>query len=321
MPFEVIRPGKFCELLNESNGCIPCLRIDNPTLGKLDGETFPTPRVEVEPVESTPLSNALRLRRMSRRNKCAFAFTLARSVWQYYESNWMKLPWTHEDIHLLDDKSAASTEENDAYRTWRPYLSASFDNPGQEIPEYCNAEAVMHRYPKVLALGILLIEILQGSTVVPRNGNISFDAQGVNELYISSWMACRGILEHEETYPAYARAVEACLDSHLFAGVPCSSETNEGLEERRVILYQRVVVPLKNLLDGTGWSYKLDENKKNFLPQPTENPSISHSTFTIPADSAAVLRPEECTQPYVDGRLQHLDETASEAGLLGQLRT
>ncbi|KAL1617277.1 hypothetical protein SLS56_011048 [Neofusicoccum ribis] len=150
---------------------------------------------------------------------------------------------------------------------------AQFQKSDTDIPEFCDGESVMHKYPKVLALGILLIEIAKGEILEACRTLQRYDDSSTNEYFISAWSSLsNGVLGEDDDYTTYREAVKQCLDFDLFAEAPYlpgQSRPEKSLRERRAILYSKVVSPLKKLLEGTGWFSEIDEIKQEPHFQPT----------------------------------------------------
>ncbi|KAF4544496.1 uncharacterized protein LTHEOB_6066 [Lasiodiplodia theobromae] len=222
--------------------------------------------------ESIPLYQAFKTRSMSRKTRCILAYTLAKSVWQYYGSEWMKYPWTRENIHLLDDEMPQRGFSTRSY-LFRPYFAADFSGDTRSISEYIEGEMLWHRYPQVLALGILLIEVAKGKPFEIPGIPLDYSKDSINQYIKSAMIALEkdGLFEKkEDDFDSYRDAVESCLRFGQFFDLPCvsgpqqSRERDNSLEEHRAIIYKKVVQPLKELLKGTRWLAGIDEMKQEF---------------------------------------------------------
>lgn len=89
------------------------------------------------------------------------SYQLAKAIWQFYDSGWMITPWNKEKIFFMLQRRAdtfASIYVNE------PFLLATFE-------EYMSPQPVTqfayqsHHFPKILALGIMMIEIELGSKI------------------------------------------------------------------------------------------------------------------------------------------------------------
>lgn len=284
-------PGQLCSILSLRESSLISLAVQHPALKVFDEDETPAPKVKS--VNSKSLSSVLQDRKMSRKAKCILAYTLARSVWQYYGSDWMNTPWTHENIHFLDDHGSRNQAAAKPFYCCRPYLVPQFAKAESDIPEFCEGDSVMHKYPKVLALGILLIEIAKGELLEACKISRSYDNDSINEHFISAWSSLtHGILGEDDDYTTYKDAVKKCLDFDLFVDapyIPGESRPEESLKERRAILYAKVVSPLRKLLEGTGWLSELDEIKQEPISHPgmqlTPKANISSTQATQDLES------------------------------------
>ncbi|KAF2633126.1 hypothetical protein BU25DRAFT_89210 [Macroventuria anomochaeta] len=153
-----IQPGGgFCELLRKSSGSVRMiLRLKDQSLAYFDGET-PQQRLRNEP--SISLAEVMSRYALTRKMKLALAFTLARSMWQYYDSEWTKREWSAESIHFMTELKAPNWQTT--VITCRPSLMTSFTNVETHklVEEYADLRPVCHNYPRILALGLLLVRI------------------------------------------------------------------------------------------------------------------------------------------------------------------
>ncbi|KAI9833799.1 MAG: hypothetical protein M1819_003534 [Sarea resinae] len=253
---EVVRSGQFCRLISGRLGSTVRMKVQGETLTILEACK---PIENILDTPSVSLTTALETRHLTAKMKVALAYTLARSVWQYYDSDWMKTKWTGENIHFMQEPVPGLDEDSALYAN-KPYFCVRFDEAGSEAPESSHTYGIIHRYPRVLALGIMLIEIGLGHP-------LKIDRQSPQWTINSDWTMASKISDEENPWPnfdysRYRTAVKACLDRDVFSSadsLPGQSkeEYQNGLEERRIILYRSVVYPLEELLTGTGWSNEL----------------------------------------------------------------
>lgn len=264
-----IDPGRFCAALNFSGDTQLCFHIQHPQLSKVDRKEVLKRKAKA--TDSIPLHQAFKTRHMSRKTRCILAYTLAKSVWQYYGSDWMKYPWTRENIHLLDDEVVQQDFSSHSY-LFRPYLAANFQGGAKRVSEYIEGEMLWHRYPQVLALGILLIEVAKGKPFEIPGIPLDYSKDSIN-CYIKSAMVALekdSLFERkEDDFDSYREAVEGCLRFGQFFDLPCisgqqqPSERDNSLQEHRAVIYRKVVQPLKELLKGTRWLARIDEMKQD----------------------------------------------------------
>lgn len=215
---------------------------------------------EVEDAPSISLATILESRRLTSKMKVALAYILARSVWQFYNSDWMNTGWTGETIHFMQERGPVARNSGGAtiYAS-KPYLSVRFGEVDPDFEEFSTLQGKIHRYPRVLALGIMLIEIAIGSCLRSKEKSRQ---SSINADWTMATAISRDDNYWREFYPMYRTAVVNCLDQKIFASaafVPGQKEQEykSGLEDRRAILYKLVVHPLELLLTNTGWLQEL----------------------------------------------------------------
>ncbi|KAJ5963159.1 hypothetical protein N7481_013464 [Penicillium waksmanii] len=110
---------------------------------------------------------------------------------------------------------------------------------------------LMHQYPHILALGILLIEIAAKQPFQCDESARPLSETVINDYYAWAWeTAHRSNLKHT-VHPLYEEAVSNCLNPELFNGgsIQKSSDAEE-IRARQNVLYEKIVVPLKRLSDA-----------------------------------------------------------------------
>lgn len=151
------RGGGLCDLLRETSGSVRLiLRLRDRSLAYVDGEK-PQQRLSNEP--SISLGDVMLRYTLTRKMKLVLAFTLARSMWQYYDSEWTKREWSAESIQFMAELKAPNWQT--PVITCRPMLMSSFINVETHriMEEYTDLRPVCHNYPQILALGLLLVRI------------------------------------------------------------------------------------------------------------------------------------------------------------------
>ncbi|KAI5460178.1 hypothetical protein BGZ63DRAFT_406123 [Mariannaea sp. PMI_226] len=126
---------------------------------------------------SIPLSRLVGSGKLSDRMKLLLSFLLVRTLWQYYESDWMNDDWGKESVHFMFDIEDGSHKVISIHE---PFLQTLFNksSPDEQAKDSStkgtntshrqrrqkrNSERKTklrtHPYPKFLALGIMLLEI------------------------------------------------------------------------------------------------------------------------------------------------------------------
>lgn len=276
----------FCNLLQESVG--PAwirLRIVNGQLHELhDSERADPPVVDAP---SIPLSKLLELSTFSTKGRILLAYIIARSVWQYYDSDFMKTKWTTGSIHFVQEHHyEASGEREQKIDPSSPYFTFNILNTdGNEVAECCSEFHVLHQYPRILALGVILVELFCKKPL-PDDSDISNNVvRQINSKFIKYRMIAGkdGWPElplSEEAISLCKTAALNCLEPTGFHTGPRSeSKTNQcSMGERRDLLYKRVVYPLEQLCADSG-----------IIAQPVDYVAYSPPTIDVDAPSNASL--------------------------------
>lgn len=264
--YEAVKPESFCELLQHDIGpvCIP-LKVIDGCLHKAHDIEQPNQRLTED--DSVPLSEILEMCDLSPLEKVLLAFTLAKAVWRYYSSDFMKAPWTTESVHFMQEERISKVYQSKrkptgaSIHTAKPYFAFShFVSESSEPDEHCRNGQVYHRYPRVLALGVLLVAIAQDGTPPQHSTKSSFEKR-VNEDFINcqdiiqckSWPVFK--LGNKEFSDRYRAAVSKCFDPKLFDLSSTGGNQKPAkleVEHRRDALYTYVLLPLQSLCEDCG---------------------------------------------------------------------
>lgn len=200
------------------------------------------------------------------------AYILAKAVWYYYDSEWVSMGITKNSVYFMGE-----TLDDDVSYFCKPYLSAQLPPYGSHPTIECRQiVGMIHRYPRILALGIMLVEIATGRRFEAEGHPDHWDPKTTNQQLLSLQKHLNSGDFHEDCrFPRYKAAVSKCLDPMLFRNAPFNpKKPSENLEQRRSILYSQVVDPLRQLMEGTGWDAELDEFERTALvPKPRAKPA------------------------------------------------
>ncbi|KAI5460318.1 hypothetical protein BGZ63DRAFT_424828 [Mariannaea sp. PMI_226] len=272
--YKIIQLGEFCALLGRPLGSV-CVRLKI-----IDGglrQLFKADMTDQRVVhaKSVSLSDILARSRISSKAKLFLAYVLAKSVWRYYNSDFMKTPWTTESVHFMREgrrDDARSEEINPASPC---FAFSTLMSEKLEPPEYCDGYSVLHRYPRVLALGVLLVDIcrkcpldsLERAPIIEQQLNDDF-TRCADIIDDHSWPDLD--LRNEDAISTYRDAVRKCLDPKLFH-VPELAEKGldqMGMKKRRDALYTYVVLPLETLCTDLAIIDKIDQIGKLSYSEP-----------------------------------------------------
>ncbi|KAK6339372.1 hypothetical protein TWF718_008792 [Orbilia javanica] len=240
--------GEFCQHLGAKMGY--CIRFnlvfestDDPVLRSCGISDNPARNVKY--IQSVSLTNILYKigNRMTTKEKFYLAYVLAKSVWQYYGSDWMREPWTHNDIQFLEEQQSTGKSKVVSYN---PYYHPKFNDEKSKGSEYFPDGILLHRYPNILALAILLIEIIQGRPYNEQSQE-PYGFAKIKEYYKYAWNLTLGTAL--DCNVIYKEVIKKCLDGKLFKEAPFKEEDpKDGIDIRRNIIYREIVFPLKHLL-------------------------------------------------------------------------
>ena len=171
----------------------------------------------------------------------------------------MNARWTSKDILFIPLDGKISELE---YIPLRAFVSFPFGTQYKESPaEFCDKDQFTHRYPRILYLGIVLLEIGLGQPLEPERDPERDPEPGLlSHTNLAHAVANRKLKELKKAKwddfrwkDYFVEAVENCLDSTNFKETPKRrGDTNEDdksvsyspLSKRRDVLYRKVVAPL-----------------------------------------------------------------------------
>lgn len=295
----VLQVGKFCELLRTSVGDVRiCLNVQAGQLRDKDEIVLADQHILHQP--SIPLARALKLGQLSTRMKIALSYILAQSFWQFYNSDWMKTRWTSEFIHFMLEKSDVRDTEQPKIKACNPCYSFQFNDSDSGFTEYCVAPKIRHRYPRVLALGILLLEI-GGEAPPPEVDAGLSQLQSIVLKINNDWVTGKSVLKSRR-WPdfdfkvsgaiaqTYKTVVANCFDEDIFK-TDVDQGSEQGIEDRRTIFYERIVYPLNRLLRDMGWLDNLEAIEPIELTERQEQPSRIQSVAPLQSQTLIVRTP------------------------------
>ncbi|KAH8750662.1 peptidase S8/S53, subtilisin/kexin/sedolisin [Hyaloscypha finlandica] len=266
--------SEFCKLLSEDIGpASKDVRIGDEVLLVFNHAVGI--EVDIADERSLPLTDVLGQYSLVPKTKLLLAYILAKSVWQFYNSDFMSVWWTPESIHLFRERETEEVDDEEPGVDWAPYYAFSSKQPqGEHCEERLKHGYFIHRYPRVLALGLLLYEIgrkrRRGSrTTISPTAPVEFPtiAKIINAtshkinigMGKKEWPDIK--LHDPEALANYQLVVKNCVDPSFFKPIlqkgslktPEELEEELTIEERRAILYRKVVEPLKKLVQSAGW--------------------------------------------------------------------
>jgi hypothetical protein len=250
-------PGEFCKRISKKSGSRLSFKIHQGALRMVDGPEEVAQR-NVKTVEGMSLADLLARARssMPKSVKIQIAYTIAKSVWQYYNSFWMSNPWTHENIYFLEERIRGTS----SYKP-HPYFAGHFKKHKRKIRDFYTAQDLTFNYPYVLALGMLLIEIVTGNPFKDKDYSGQWDETQINDYFDLAWKAAAQCnLGDSLVDKGFAAVLQNCLDVDLFHVAPFDEDNpTKNLEDRQSILYSKVVLPLEKLDNAYRGHWELPE--------------------------------------------------------------
>lgn len=283
-----IQVGEFCELIGYETSARLCLTIQGGQLHRYPEGRHPECFVANAP--SVSLAQVLRGYHLTPKMKAGLAYILALSVWHFYDSKWMNTLWTSQTIEFLWHYKYRHGKDKANLFATKPCFSVRFGESDRDACETTSTKGLIHRYPRVLMLGVMLVEIGKGEECSELK-NIE-DSRGQALSFNEAYWWAHGHSEDDAAWPnfdysTYRRAVKNCLDLHIFAPLSTVHPNNpaDGARERRETLFKKVVLPLEQLVQYTGWMEELNTIEPMQALSTESNTTCHWRTHSITATS------------------------------------
>ncbi|KAH7275683.1 hypothetical protein B0J15DRAFT_475620 [Fusarium solani] len=241
---------------------------------------------------SVSLSTILRNHKLSQKMKYLLSYLLAKSVWQFYSTDWMGKEWKNESIHFMFERRQGA--KNAGIYLNEPFISARFDPDSSSN----DAEFRPHKFPKIKALGIVLLEIELGTVIEDHYEEECYAADGELNADADLYAALRLFDDPdrlEDTFPLLKTVIGDCLRPTKFM------QHRQSAEELRKVLQEEVVDHLHTLIKLYGQPEKIDL-------KPTVQMQTSQIQITQPPRSAPLLQ-----QPQVPRNVPSQEQQAVNA--------
>ncbi|KAI0401131.1 hypothetical protein F4802DRAFT_619154 [Xylaria palmicola] len=280
----VTSASEFCKLLGTDIGPASIdVRISDEALLVLKRAVDID--IDIDDQRSISLDDMLINELLVPKSKLLVAYILAKSIWQFYHSDFISVRWTTETIQFFREEGEEG-DEGEPSVDWTPYYAFSFDRISErDSMERLPPGKLLHRYPRVLELGAILYELGrkrlpggQRKSPTPKSPINHLEPPTLEKrINTAASTVRRGVRKRE--WPAiglrdvgaledYRMIVANCVSENLFRPDPqeesqsnstqslqkTSEELEEELtvEERRAILFKKVVEPLKQVLYSAG---------------------------------------------------------------------
>ncbi|KAJ4253042.1 hypothetical protein NW757_005747 [Fusarium falciforme] len=198
---------------------------------------------------SVSLSTILRNHKLSQKMKYLLSYLLAKSVWQFYSTDWMGKEWTNESIHFMFERRQGA--KNAGIYLNEPFISARFDPDSSSN----DAEFRPHKFPKIKALGIVLLEIELGTVIEDHYEEECYAPDGELNADADLYAALKLFDDPdrlEDTFPLLKTVIGDCLRPTKFM------QHRQSVEELRKVLQEDVVDHLHTLIKLYGQPEKID---------------------------------------------------------------
>ncbi|KAK0627616.1 peptidase S8/S53 domain-containing protein [Immersiella caudata] len=237
--------SEFCGILARQSCARIFLELEDQHLVETDEEeTFHHDILEGEGIS---LARILHDYDLSVAERIRLAHTIARAFWQLYNTNLTSTRWTDHNIWF--SLGRADVVSGNAY------IALPFRGEEAQLGEYIQG-GLIHKCPRIFALGVLLLEIGLAQPIQCRHPEPS-DQHFFGKTN-RDYAEATGLLKslEEGTWAGYCskrlfdRAVKDCLNGQNFSSCHHRDGDNDSITERRRILYEKVVEPL-GLLAGS----------------------------------------------------------------------
>lgn len=216
-----------------------------------DPETNQLSSPQVRDVEFRSLKDLLRpdqgknvsvLSSIDGKDRLILSFVLATSLIHFVNGPWLQTSLSSENICFLISNCRSSPDIT------RPYLTTSFTSLAQpELPRDLNQP---HRFPDILSLGILLLEIARGAPIDFKEPQ---DRCVVALEYMDKWAkttCSRAVPE------GLCRAISACIDPKESRSNVLDKTLGKDFAVRKYI-FEKILYPLEDAL-STAYEIQLN---------------------------------------------------------------
>ena len=168
--------------------------------------------------------------------KLLLSYFLAKAVWQFYDSEWMRRGWSKEMIHFMFERRSETPK---GIFVDEPFLSCKL------VQDKVDDSHRTHIFPKILALGIMFLEIELGIDIKDRmSENLGSDGKPAGKNN-ADYIAALDIFDEtkwkkRDTIDIFKSIIKACLIPEDF------EPFLNNIQELRNAFKERIVDPLQN---------------------------------------------------------------------------
>ncbi|KAK7930998.1 subtilisin-like protein [Apiospora marii] len=186
---------------------------------------------------SISLADLLRATDLAPKLRLLLSYILAKAVWQFYDTMWMGQAWNKDTLHFMFEKS-----DNCPKAVWvnEPFLNHDFDtdNISQD-----DDTLRIHQFPKILALGIMMMEIELGIDIEDKRSADCINDDG-SPVINADLTTALGVFNNDlqaktDVMGPLKKAIEVCILPTSF------DQYQDNIDSIRESLLQRVVRPIE----------------------------------------------------------------------------
>lgn len=201
-----------------------------------------------------PLQKVLEDNKLPAVGRLILAYFVARSFWQYYQSDWMRTNWDLRTIQFLPEEDIGDSDL--AFNPYVPFLDLQTPDSLPTAPkEFEGGGGYIHQHPRILILGLLLFQICSESPYETKISaefsprSVNHDCVHFNRLMTGGKWPALGL---NSCYAkAYKNIVAECFPACYTSDVEGTLlDRKLDIPARRALLRKKVVVPLHGLLKG-----------------------------------------------------------------------
>lgn len=212
------------------------------------------------------------------KSKAILQMLLAKATWEFYDSAIIGQGLTSDDIHFIPEKrdGIAGPFVNEAVlRTLFTQDVGQKNETSSQVSKNASSANMIHKMPKILALGIILLEIETGKSMRTHRLNPRVRPSGDPNINTDYQIACKlvdtGPKAHQESIISdinklspLRKILPLCikpgefrtrLQHTLSAQKKSTSDINDPKEQRSFI-YHEIILPLK------AWANTYDEHSR-----------------------------------------------------------
>lgn len=277
--------SKFCEIIsNRQQSQLQLVASNGDLIWRGSG---PLLRRFFLRLSSVPLSRILDNTRLSKKMRLLLSYQLAKAVWQFYDSDWMRSEWNKDTVHFMFEKRGKTPK---GIFVNEPFLSTHFSPP--LIHNEDDNAFRSHPFPKILALGVMFIEIELGVKIEDHYVPDCFDSNGqltinANHIAATELFEKEDIWEEKETFGTFKEVIGVCLKPDPFKP--------HGDDPRRVrdTLLKHVVSPLRAFYKNAWESPDMSEVRAIELDQAGPVPSAIEPPHTLQLPATLPYHPAQ----------------------------